>query len=310
VTELLKYLGKRLLQLIPTLFGVTVFAFLLVWAVPGDPARIIAGEDATPEEVQIIRERLGTDKPLIEQYTKYVANLAKGDLGTSLRSNNPVQEELMVRFPTTLKLTVFSVIIMVIVGLFAGIFSATKPNSLRDNATMMLSLFGISMPVFWMGIMFILLFSYYLPWFPVGGNSEFKHFVLPSIVLGLSASGILARLTRSSILEIINQDFVRTARAKGVKEKYVIYKHTLKNALIPIITIVGMEFGTLLGGTVITETVFSMNGIGRYVVESIQFRDFPALQGSILFISLAFVLVILIVDLSYSLVDPRIRLEN
>ena len=307
---MLKYLGKRLLQLIPTLFGVTVFAFLLVWAVPGDPARIIAGEDATPEEVQIIRERLGTDKPLIEQYTKYVANLAKGDLGTSLRSNNPVQEELMVRFPTTLKLTVFSVIIMVIVGLFAGIFSATKPNSLRDNATMMLSLFGISMPVFWMGIMFILLFSYYLPWFPVGGNSEFKHFVLPSIVLGLSASGILARLTRSSILEIINQDFVRTARAKGVKEKYVIYKHTLKNALIPIITIVGMEFGTLLGGTVITETVFSMNGIGRYVVESIQFRDFPALQGSILFISLAFVLVILIVDLSYSLVDPRIRLEN
>jgi len=307
---LLKYVGKRLLQLIPTIIGVTVFAFLLVVAVPGDPARIIAGEDATAEEVQIVREQLGTDKPLFEQYTSYVFNLVQGDLGTSLRSNNPVLEEILLRFPTTLKLTIFSVIIMVIVGLFAGIISATKPNSLRDNASMMFSLFGISMPVFWMGIMFILLFSYYLPIFPAGGNSELKHFVLPSVVLGLSASGILARMTRSSILEIINQDYVRTARAKGVKEKYVIYKHTLKNALIPIITIVGMEFGTLLGGTVITETVFSMNGIGRYVVESIQFRDFPAIQGSILFISIAFVLIILLVDLSYSLVDPRIRYDN
>lgn len=307
---MLKYLGKRMLQLIPTLIGVTIFAFLLVVAVPGDPARIIAGEDATAEEVQIIREQLGTDKPLFEQYTNYVINLVKGDLGTSLRSSKPVLEELLLRFPTTLTLTIMSVIVMVIIGLFAGIFSATKPNSIRDNATMMFSLFGISMPVFWMGIMFILLFSYYLPWFPAGGNSEFRHFVLPSIVLGLSASGILARLTRSSILEIINQDFIRTARAKGIKEKFVIYKHTLKNAMIPIVTIVGMEFGTLLGGTVITETVFSMNGIGRYVVESIQFRDFPAIQGSILFISLAFVLVILIVDLTYSLIDPRIRYDN
>ena len=307
---MLKYFVKRLLQLIPTLIGVTLLAFLLVAAVPGDPAQIIAGDSASEEEVQIIRDQLGIDKPLFEQYTSYVGNIVKGDLGTSLRSSRPVLDEILTRFPTTFILTIMSLIVMIIVGLIAGIASATKPNSLRDNISMMLSLFGISMPVFWMGIMFILLFSYYLPWFPSGGSSEFKHFVLPSLVLGLSASGILARLTRSSILEIVNQDFVRTARAKGVKEKYVIYKHTLKNALIPIITIVGMEFGVLLGGAVITETVFSMNGIGRYVVESIQFRDFPAIQGSILFISTIFVLVILLVDLSYSIVDPRIRYDS
>ncbi|KAB2333316.1 ABC transporter permease [Cytobacillus depressus] len=307
---MLSYIVKRLLQLIPTLIGVTLFAFLLVAAVPGDPAQIIAGDSASEEEVQIIRDQLGIDKPLFEQYTSYVGNIVKGDLGTSLRSSKPVLDEIFSRFPTTVLLTFLSLTVMIIVGLIAGIASATKPNSVRDNVSMMFSLFGISMPVFWMGIMFILVFSYYLPWFPSGGSSEFKHFVLPSLVLGLSASGILARLTRSSILEIVNQDFVRTARAKGVKEKYVIYKHTLKNALIPIITIVGMEFGVLLGGTVITETVFSMNGIGRYVVESIQFRDFPAIQGSILFISTIFVLVILLVDLSYSIVDPRIRYDN
>lgn len=305
-----RYLIKRLLQLIPTLIGVTLFSFLLVSAVPGDPAKIIAGESATAEEVQIIRDQLGVDKPLVQQYTEYVGNIFKGDLGTSLRSNKPVVEEIFLRFPTTFLLTCLSLVIMVVVGLIAGIFSATKPNSFRDNTTMMFSLFGISMPVFWMGIMFILVFAYYIPILPSGGSTEFKHYILPSIVLGLSASGILARLTRSSILEIVNQDYVRTARAKGIKEKYVIYKHSLKNALIPIITIVGLEFGTLLGGTVITETVFSMNGIGRYVVESIQFRDFPAIQGSILFISTLFVLVILVVDLSYSLVDPRIRYDN
>jgi peptide/nickel transport system permease protein len=307
---MLSYVFKRLVQLIPTLIGVTLFAFLLVAAVPGDPARIIAGENATAEEVQIISSQLGTDKPLYEQYTSYVGKIFQGDLGTSLRSSKPVLDEILTRFPTTFLLTVMSLIIMIIVGLIAGIASATKPNSVRDNVSMMFSLFGISMPVFWLGIMLLLLFSYYIPLFPSGGSTELKHFVLPSIVLGLSASGVLARLARSSILEVVNQDFVRTARAKGIKEKYVIYKHTLKNALIPIITIIGMEFGVLLGGAVITETVFSMNGLGRYVVESIQYRDFPAIQGSILFISTTFVLIILLVDLSYSIVDPRIRYEN
>lgn len=304
---MLRYIIKRVLQLIPTLIGVTIFSFVLVAAIPGDAARIIAGEEASNAEVEIIREQLGTDKPILGQYKDYVFNLIKGDLGESVRSKRPVWDEFMLRFPSTIKLTIMSLVIMIVVGIFAGIFSATKPNSFRDNSTMMVALFGISMPVFWMGIMGILLFSYYLPIFPSGGSSSLKHFILPSIVLGLSASGILARLTRSNLLEVVNQDYVRTARAKGVKESTVIYKHSLKNASIPILTIIGMEFGTLLGGTVITETVFSINGIGRYVVESIQYRDFPAIQGTILLISLIFVTVTLLVDLSYSIVDPRVR---
>ncbi|WP_400164453.1 nickel ABC transporter permease [Brevibacillus sp. TJ4] len=301
------YIVKRLLQMIPTLFGVSVLVFVLVHSVPGDPARMIAGPEASMEDVELVRERLGLNQPLYIQYFDYVTNLLAGDLGTSLRSGRPVAEEIMTRFPTTVTLTLMSVVILVIVGLFAGIFSATKPNSLRDNATMMFALFGISMPVFWLGLMLILLFSYYIPLLPSGGNGGLQHFVLPALALGLSSSAILARLTRSSVLEVIHQDFVRTARAKGVKEKFVIYKHTLKNALIPIITIIGLEFGHLLGGAVLTETVFSMNGLGRFLIQSIQFRDYPAVQGCVLFIATVFVVVNIVVDVAYGLVDPRVR---
>ncbi|NJJ40583.1 nickel ABC transporter permease [Paenibacillus apii] len=306
---MLSYVVKRVLQMIPTLLGVSLLCFIIIHSVPGDPAHLIAGVDATDEQVQSVREQLGLDRPLMEQYFSYVSNLAKGDLGESMQSERPVLEEIMTRFPNTILLTVFSVVIMVIVGLFAGILSATKPNSIRDNVTMMFSLFGISMPVFWFGTMLILLFSYYWPLLPSGGSSGFQHFILPSVVLGLSSSGVLARLTRSSILEVIHQDFIRTARAKGVKERLVVYKHTLKNALIPIITIIGLEFGTLLGGAVLTETVFSMNGLGRFIIQSIQFRDYPAVQGCILFVATMFVVVNLVVDLCYSAVDPRIRYE-
>jgi peptide/nickel transport system permease protein len=306
---LFSYIIKRVLQMIPTLIGVSILVFILIHAVPGDPARLVAGNDATEEDVALVRDRLGLNEPLYAQYGTYLVNLAKGDLGTSLRSNRPVLTEILTRFPTTIMLTLMAIVIMVIVGLFAGIFSATKPNSLRDNATMMFSLFGISMPVFWLGLMLILIFSYYLRVLPSGGSDSFKYFILPALAIGLSSSAILARLTRSSVLEVIHQDFVRTARAKGVKENLVIYKHTLKNALIPIITIIGLEFGHLLGGAVLAETVFSMNGLGRYVIQSIQFRDYPAIQGTVLFIATIFVIVNLIVDLCYSLVDPRVRYD-
>lgn len=306
---MVSYIVKRVLQMIPTLIGVSIIAFILIHAVPGDPAQMIAGHEASEQDVQAIRERLGLDQPLYVQYGTYVGNLLKGDLGTSLRSSRPVMEEIMTRFPTTIMLTVMAVVIMVVIGLFAGIVSATKPNSTVDNTTMMISLFGISMPVFWLGIMLILIFSYYLHWLPSGGNDSFKYFILPALALGLSSSAILARLTRSSMLEVINQDFVRTARAKGVKEKFVIYKHALKNALIPVVTIVGLEFGHLLGGAVLTETVFSMNGLGRFIIQSIQFRDYPAIQGSVLFVAAIFVVVNLIVDLSYGLIDPRVKYE-
>ncbi|RNB79147.1 ABC transporter permease [Brevibacillus nitrificans] len=303
------YIIKRVLQMIPTLIGVSILSFIIIHSVPGDPAHLIAGADATAEQVQSVRDRLGLDLPLYEQYLGYVKGLLRGDLGMSMHSERPVLNEIMTRFPSTLQLTAFSVIIMVIVGLLAGILSATKPNSIRDNVTMMFSLLGISMPVFWFGIMLILVFSYYLQLLPSGGSSSLQYFILPSIVLGLSSSGVLARLTRSSVLEVIHQDFIRTARAKGVKERLVVYKHTLKNALVPIITIIGLEFGTLLGGAVLTETVFSMNGLGRYIIQAIQFRDYPAVQGSILFVATIFVVVNLIVDLCYSAVDPRIRYE-
>ncbi|MGG3884593.1 nickel ABC transporter permease [Brevibacillus panacihumi] len=303
------YIVKRLLQVIPTLIGVSILTFFLIHAVPGDPARMIAGPEASAEEVAEVREHLGLDQPLYVQYGKYVSNLLKGDLGVSLRSERPVLDEIMLRFPSTITLTVMAIAVMVVIGLFAGIFSATRPNSLIDNVTMMVSLFGISLPVFWLGLMLILLFSYYLNLLPSGGNDGFSHFILPALALGLSSSAILARLTRSSMLEVINQDFVRTARAKGVKEKLVVYKHTLKNALIPIVTIIGLEFGTLLGGAVLTETVFSINGLGRFIIQSIQFRDYPSIQGSILFVAAIFVIVNLLVDLCYGLVDPRVKYE-
>ncbi|EST54442.1 glutathione ABC transporter permease [Brevibacillus panacihumi W25] len=303
------YIVKRLLQVIPTLIGVSILTFFLIHAVPGDPARMIAGPEASAEEVAEVREHLGLDQPLYVQYGKYVSNLLKGDLGVSLRSERPVLDEIMGRFPSTITLTVMAIAVMVVIGLFAGIFSATRPNSLIDNVTMMVSLFGISLPVFWLGLMLILLFSYYLNLLPSGGNDGFSHFILPALALGLSSSAILARLTRSSMLEVINQDFVRTARAKGVKEKLVVYKHTLKNALIPIVTIIGLEFGTLLGGAVLTETVFSINGLGRFIIQSIQFRDYPSIQGSILFVAAIFVIVNLLVDLCYGLVDPRVKYE-
>ncbi|KQL46233.1 hypothetical protein AN963_14780 [Brevibacillus choshinensis] len=306
---MLGYIAKRLLQMIPTLIGVSILCFIIIHSVPGDPANLIAGVDATAEEIQIVKERLGLDRPLYEQYGSYVMGMLQGDLGKSLRSDRPVAEEILSRFPSTIMLTMLSVVVMVLVGLFAGIMSAIRPNSMRDNATMMVSLFGISMPVFWSGIMLILVFSYYLQWLPSGGSTQLKHYILPALALGLSSSAVLARLTRSSILEVIHQDFIRTARAKGVREKLVIYKHTLKNALIPIITIVGLEFGHLLGGAVLTETVFSMNGIGRYIIQSIQFRDYPAIQGSILFVAAIFVIVNLVVDLCYGAVDPRIRYD-
>ncbi len=304
-----KYILRRTLQMIPTLFGVLLFVFILIHSVPGDPARMAAGVEASPEDVELVRERMGLNDPLYKQFGNYMVGLFKGDLGTSLRSGRPVTEEIITRFPSTLKLTLFSMIILVIVGLFAGIFSATKPNSFRDNATMMFALFGLSMPVFWLGIMLILGFSYYIPILPSGGDSGIRHFILPSIALGLSSAAILARLTRSSVLEVLSQDFIRTAKAKGLQNKIVIYQHTLKNALIPIITIIGLELGTLLGGAVLTETVFSINGIGRFLVQSIQFRDYPAVQGAILFVSVIFVVVNIIVDICYSTVDPRVKYD-
>ena len=301
------YTVKRILQMIPTLLGVLILVFTLIHSVPGDPAKMVAGVEASEQDVENIREELGLNDSIPTQFSNYVTGLLHGDLGTSIKTNRPVSEEILSRFPTTITLTVMAVILLTILGLFAGIFSATKPNSARDNSTMMVALFGVSMPVFWTGILLILLFAYYIPILPSGGNESFKNFILPAFSLALTSAAILARLSRSSLLEVVNEDYIRTARAKGVKENVVIYKHALKNALITVITVIGLEAGNLLGGAVLTETVFSMNGIGRFLIQSIQFRDYPAVQGTILVVALIFITINLVVDLLYSVIDPRIR---
>jgi len=301
------YTVKRILQMIPTLLGVLILVFTLIHSVPGDPAKMVAGVEASEQDVENIREELGLNDSIPTQFSNYVTGLLHGDLGTSIKTNRPVSEEILSRFPTTITLTVMAVILLTILGLFAGIFSATKPNSARDNSTMMVALFGVSMPVFWTGILLILLFAYYIPILPSGGNESFKNFILPAFSLALTSAAILARLSRSSLLEVVNEDYIRTARAKGVKENVVIYKHALKNALITVITVIGLEAGNLLGGAVLTETVFSMNGIGRFLIQSIQFRDYPAVQGTILVVALIFMTINLVVDLLYSVIDPRIR---
>ncbi|MBO8157412.1 MAG: ABC transporter permease [Bacillaceae bacterium] len=303
------FIIRRLLQMIPVLLGVTLVVFLIMQMVPGDPAVLLAGESATEEQVEELRRQLGLDQPLIVQYVEYVKNVIQGDLGTSIRSNRPVLDEILVRLPVTIELAFWSIIITIVLGMFAGIISAMKQNSLTDIGIMIFALIGVSLPNFWLGLMLILYFSVNIQIFPVAGWGSFAHVILPAITLGTSGAAIVARMTRSSMLEVIRQDYIRTARAKGVKERYITYKHALKNALIPVVTVVGLQFGALLGGTVLTETVFAINGVGRMMIDAIRMRDLPLVQGSILFVSFIFVFVNMVVDIIYRLLNKRIDLN-
>ncbi|MGY4690591.1 ABC transporter permease [Salibacterium sp. K-3] len=301
---------RRILQTIPVLIGVSILVFLMMHLVPGDPAQVIAGEAASQQTIEQIRERLGLNDPLPAQYFNFVINALQGDLGTSIRSGQPVASEVFSRFWVTLELTFYSMILSTFIGLIAGIISAVRHYTLTDVIVMILALFGLSMPNFWLGLMLMQYFSINLEIFPVSGWGTPEQLVLPVIALGTAGAAIIARMTRSSMLEVIGQDYIRTARAKGVKERFVIYKHALKNAMIPVVTVIGLEFGTLLTGAVLTETVFSINGLGRFVVESIRARDFPAVQGSVLVIALVFIVVNLLVDLSYRFLNKRIDLNG
>ncbi|GGK16954.1 glutathione ABC transporter permease [Caldalkalibacillus thermarum] len=307
---MLVYIVRRILQTIPVLMGVVLVVLLLMHLIPGDPAQIIAGESASPERVEQMRERLGLNDPLHIQYLKYLGNAVRGDLGESIRSGRPVTEEIFnSRFRTTVELAVIGTLLSIFIGLIAGIISAVKRYSVWDVSVMLIALFGLSMPNFWLGIMLILWFSVNLGWFPVAGWGTWQHMVLPAITLGTAGAAIIARMTRSSMLEVINQDYIRTARAKGVKEAVVIYKHALRNALIPVVTVVGLQFGSLLGGAVLTEVVFAINGMGRLIVDAIYARDFPVVQGTVLVASVLFVLVNLLVDISYRLLNKRVELN-
>ena len=334
---MINYIIKRLLALIPILIGVAVIVFLIVHLIPGDPAQTMLGERASDEALAKLREDMGLNDPLPVQFWRYVKDLLRGDLGRSIMSNNPVSSELSQRFPATLELSFFAIIFAVFVGVPAGIFASINQNSWFDNLSMLVALIGVSMPIFWLGLMFIWLFAVELGWFPpssrIGVGLEFSpitnlyvldsilqfnfaalkdvlhHLVLPAVALGTIPMAIIARMTRSSMLEVLKKDYIRTAFAKGLKRKIVIFKHALKNAMVPIITVVGLQFGVLLGGAVMTETIFSWPGLGKYLVDAIYARDFPIVQGGILFFAGVFVIVNLIVDLSYVFVDPRIQYE-
>lgn len=306
---MIQHIARRLLYLIPIFFGVTFISFFILQLSPGDPAELLAGEDATEQDILAIRKQYGLDKPLLVQYLVYIKNVSHGDLGTSLRTQRTVIKEVLARYPATLELAGVSVIIASIIGFFTGIIAANHQNSLFDYGSMVVSLFGISMPIFWLGLMAMLLFAVILGWFPAVGRGTLAHLVLPSMSLGANSAAVIARMTRSSLLEVIRQDYIQTARAKGLSERIVLYKHAVRNALIPVITVMGMQFGYLLSGSVLTETVFAWPGVGRLMVQSIYARDYPVVQGAILLVAINFMLVNLFVDLLYGYINPRIRVE-
>lgn len=332
---MLKYILQRILMVLPVLLGVSIMVFLVMHLFTADPAATMLGQHATTEQVESLRQSLGLNDPLYVQYGRFLGDLLQGDLGRSLMTKTPVVQELLVRFPATFELAFASVIIASIVGVSVGIIAAVKQNSFFDYLTMGGALIGVSMPIFWLGLILILIFSVTLNILPVSGRIEvgleptfitgsyiidsiltgntvammsaLQHLVLPAAALASYSTAIIARMTRSTMLEVIGQDYIRTARAKGLSERVVVIKHALRNALIPIITVIGLEIGTLLGGAVLTETVFSWPGVGSLVINGILASDYPLVQGTILIIAAIFVSVNLLVDLLYAYLDPRIR---
>ncbi|MED3800657.1 ABC transporter permease [Lysinibacillus xylanilyticus] len=303
------FILKRLAQIIPVTLGVTLVVFLIMQMIPGDPAIILAGEGASQETVNELRENLGLNKPLAVQYTDYIKDLLHGDMGNSLKNHQPVFEEITARLPITIELAFYSILITIVLGLIAGIISAIRPYSFMDVGLMIVALLGISLPSFWLGILLMYVFSVQLHWLPVAGWDSAKHIILPAVTLGAGGAAIVARMTRSSMLEVVNQDYIRTAKAKGLKGYVIILKHALRNALIPVITVVGLQFGSLLGGTVLVESVFAVNGLGRMIVDAIRTRDIPVVQGGVLVASLIFVFINLFVDILYRFFNKRMDLN-
>lgn len=306
---MLKYIIKRIIGVIPTLIIVTTFAFFFVRLIPGDPARLVAGPQATLEDVEVVREELGLNKPIVTQYVDYVTGLFHGDLGMSLRTKRPVATEVSLRYMNTVKLTLGSLAWSVVVGVLLGVWSGKHRSKWQDYTGMTMAISGISMPSFWIGFLLIMVFSVNLKWLPTTGADSWKSFILPSIALGTSIAAIIARFTRSSIIEVMKEDYIRTARAKGLRERTVIWKHAFRNAMISVVTVVGLQFGFLLGGSVVTESVFAFPGLGSLLVESVNYRDYNAIQSLILIFSLHFVVINLVVDILYALLNPEIKLN-
>jgi peptide/nickel transport system permease protein/oligopeptide transport system permease protein len=306
---LFQYTIRRALIALPSILGVLIIVFAMVRLAPGDPALLLAGELADQATVERIRERFGLDRSPPEQFARFIGGVFQGDLGRSTRTNRPVTADLATYFPNTLELALGAIVVALLIGIPAGIISALRPNTWVDLLVMFGALLGVSMPVFWFGLLAILFFSVELGWFPVAGRGTFRHLVLPAVTLGVSSTAIIARMTRSAMLEVLNQDFVRTARAKGLLGRSIVLKHAFRNALVPIVTVGGLEFGALMAGAVITETVFTWPGIGSLLVTSILARDYPVVQGAVLLIAVTFIVVNLLVDLVYGFIDPRIRYD-
>jgi ABC-type dipeptide/oligopeptide/nickel transport system permease component len=304
-----KYIIRRLILAIPVLIGVSIIAFMILHLSPGDPAQLLAGEDATQEDIQILRERFGLDQPLPIQYFRFIKGMVTGDL-MSMKFNEPVLDIVGKRLKNTLLLSFFSITIAIIVGVVAGVLSAVYRYSIIDYISSIAALLGVSMPVFWWGLILILFFSVTLRWLPSGGMGGWKTFILPAVVLGTASAGIIARMTRSSMMDVLRQDYITTARSKGLAHRIIIRRHALRNALIPTVTVIGLQFGYMLAGAVLTESVFAWPGVGRLLVTSIMSRDYPVVQTTLVMVALTFVLVNLAVDILYAYLDPRIRYHD
>jgi len=304
-----KYIVKRLLMMIPVILGVTFVVYFIVSLTPGDPATAILGDNATAEAIAQVHEELGLDDPVIVQYGRYMLNLLRGDFGTSYTTKRPVLDEIALRFPYTFVLAFVGMSIAVMISIPAGIISATKQYSLADRVSMLIALMGVSIPNFWLGLMLIIIFCLNLRLLPTGGADTASSIILPAISLGMGAAANITRTTRSSMLEVIRADYIRTAKSKGVNRRVVIQKHALRNALIPVVTVVGLQFGGLLGGMVFCETVFSWPGLGRLMVDSIRAKNTPQVMGSIIVFCVCFSIVNLLIDLLYAYIDPRIKAQ-
>lgn len=301
-----RFILRRFIMLIPVLIGVSAVSFLIIQLAPGDPAQLMAGLDATQSDIEMLREKFGLNRPLLVQYGMFIRGFFSGEL-MSLRYEAPVMEVILPRLGNTLVLALTSIGLAVVIGVSAGVLSAVMRKTWVDYGATVLALFGISMPVFWWGLLLMMLFSVKLMWLPSGGTGTWAHLVLPSIVLGTASAGIIARMTRSSMLDVLRQDYIATAMAKGLTDRLVIVRHALRNALIPTVTVIGLQFGQLLAGAVLTETVFTLPGVGRLLVTSIMARDFPVVQATLVIVAVFFVMVNLAVDVLYAVLDPRIR---
>lgn len=309
---MLAYTARRILGLVPVLLGVAFLVFAMLWLAPGDPVVALLGESVQgigSDALDELRHSYGLDRPFLVQFGTYLADVARGDLGVSVRSSQSVLTEVTSRFPATLTLAGSAMLVAIVIGMFFGVLAAVYRGTVVDHVAVVVALLGVSVPVFWSGLVMMLVFSLYLGWLPASGYGSWRHLLMPALAVGFSSAAFIARITRASLIEALRQDYVRTARSKGLAPSVVRLKHALRNALLPVVTVVGLQFGGLLGGAVLTETVFAWPGVGRMLVDGIRSRDMPLVQGTVLFIAVVFIIVNLVVDLSYAALNPKVRYE-